>query len=73
MFLEHDGIAGPEGGTKQKPVGLVYVGLYIDGQTYVKELNLFGGRRRIRTVGVALALDFLRRNLIKNKSLNLNS
>lgn len=67
------GIAGPQGGTKQKPVGLVYVGLYIDGVTYVKELNLFGGRRRIRTVSVALALDFLRRNLIKNKSLNLNS
>ena len=42
------GIAGPTGGTKEKPVGLVYVGICVMGETEVKELHLNGTREEIR-------------------------
>jgi nicotinamide-nucleotide amidase len=60
------GLAGPGGGSAEKPVGLVYVGLYMDGKVYVKELNLSGDRQSIRNRTVTIALDFLRRKLISN-------
>jgi nicotinamide-nucleotide amidase len=64
--LSTTGIAGPEGGTDKKPVGLVYIGLYIEGRdTQTKELRLSGHRQTIRRRAVAMALDFLRRNLIE--------
>jgi competence/damage-inducible protein CinA C-terminal domain len=60
------GIAGPDGGTEQKPVGLVYVGLYIKGNVKTIELRLTGDRQHIRNLTVIRALDFLRRELIAN-------
>ncbi|MFN3699216.1 MAG: competence/damage-inducible protein A, partial [Dictyoglomus sp.] len=45
--LSATGIAGPEGATLDKPVGLVYLGLYINGETLYKELRLSGDRNRI--------------------------
>ena len=42
------GIAGPTGGTKEKPVGLVYVGICVMGETEVKELHLNGTREEVR-------------------------
>lgn len=57
------GIAGPTGGSDEKPVGLVYVGLSIDGRLSSKELDLGGGRANIRRRAVLNALDFLRRSL----------
>jgi nicotinamide-nucleotide amidase len=62
------GIAGPGGGTEEKPVGLVYVGLYIKGKVMVKKLNLSGSRQRIRQRTVISALDWLRRELLGDKS-----
>lgn len=58
------GIAGPGGGSTEKPVGLVYIGLYINEKIYVKKLNLAGNRQSIRARTVTIALDFLRRKLI---------
>lgn len=46
--LSTTGIAGPMGGTKQKPVGLVYIGLALPEKTYVYELHLKGTRQEIR-------------------------
>ncbi|KEI12067.1 damage-inducible protein CinA [Clostridium novyi B str. ATCC 27606] len=59
------GIAGPAGGTKEKPVGLVYVGLYIKGDVKTKELHLVGDRQRVRDHAVIRSLEWLRRELIK--------
>lgn len=57
------GVAGP-GPSEGKPEGLVYVGIYIDGKTYIKELHLAGKRNVIRERAAYSALDFLRRKLI---------
>lgn len=58
------GIAGPGGGTKEKPVGLVFVGLYLNGTVKTKELNLIGDRQKVRSRAVAQTLDWLRREII---------
>ena len=53
------GIAGPGGGTPEKPVGLVYVSACVNGKTISKELRLRGGRRMIRERAVENALILL--------------
>lgn len=58
------GIAGPNGGTDEKPVGLVYIGCCYKGQCHVIELSLSGNRQRIREVSVARALRFLRETIL---------
>jgi nicotinamide-nucleotide amidase len=57
------GIAGPGGGTPEKPVGLVYIGLADGKQTEVVERIFPGDRERIRWYATQLALDQLRRKL----------
>lgn len=53
------GIAGPDGGTLEKPVGLVYVGLYLKGEIMAKELRLSGDRYSIRSQTTLIALEWL--------------
>ncbi|MFL0270212.1 competence/damage-inducible protein A [Candidatus Clostridium radicumherbarum] len=63
------GVAGPGGGTLEKPVGLIYIGLYFKGKVKVKKLNCNGDRQKVRNRTVVAALDLLRReisNYIKN-------
>ena len=59
------GIAGPGGGTEEKPVGLVYAGLCIDGITKVKKFNFKADRQKVRTRTMMNVLDWLRRELEK--------
>ncbi|MCL2592015.1 MAG: competence/damage-inducible protein A [Defluviitaleaceae bacterium] len=59
------GIAGPDGGTDEKPVGLVYIAVFINGNVIVKEFNFKGNRQRIRERTAINALDTLRRELLK--------
>jgi len=61
--LSTTGVAGP-GLSEGKPEGLVYIGLYIDGKTTVKELQLAGKRNVIRERAAYSALDLLRRKLL---------
>lgn len=61
--LSTTGIAGPGGGTAEKPVGLVYVALATKERTYVRRLQLGGNRDRIRHTAALNALDMLRREL----------
>ncbi|MBV4440344.1 competence/damage-inducible protein A [Clostridium tyrobutyricum] len=62
--LSTTGIAGPDGGSEEKPVGLVYVGLYIKGDVFVKKLQLSGERNKVRNRAAVSAIDYLRRKLI---------
>ncbi|MDF2906662.1 MAG: cinA [Herbinix sp.] len=57
------GIAGPDGGTEEKPVGLVYIACLVEDKVTVKELRLKGNRLKIRDQSVIAALDLLRRQL----------
>jgi nicotinamide-nucleotide amidase len=58
------GIAGPSGGSLEKPVGLVYVGLCINGEVKTKMLNLSGDRQKIRERATMQLLDLVRRELL---------
>ena len=58
------GIAGPGGGSEEKPVGLVYVALADDAHTEHRKLLLPGDRQLIRWRASQAALDLLRRRLI---------
>ena len=50
------GIAGPGGGSAEKPVGTVYIGIKIKDYRYVKKFNFKGSRERIRKLTVMNAL-----------------
>lgn len=54
------GIAGPDGGTKEKPVGLVYISCNVKGKITVKECHFKGDREKIRRSSVAAALMLAR-------------
>lgn len=58
------GIAGPDGGTDEKPVGLVYVGICYRGETEVLKLQLHGNRDRVRFGAVMHSLNAIRRKII---------
>lgn len=62
--LSVTGIAGPDGGTEEKPVGLVYIALSGEVQTEHRKLQLPGDRHLIRWRASQAALDLLRRRLI---------
>jgi nicotinamide-nucleotide amidase len=60
------GIAGPDGGTPDKPVGLVYIALAGKSGERVTQLRLpSSGRERIRAHAVRVALEMLRREILK--------
>ena len=61
--LSATGIAGPGGGTEEKPVGLVYIGCYVNGETTVKECRFEGSRMENRLHTVETALQLLLRQL----------
>ena len=58
------GVAGPGGGTADKPVGLVYVGVCINGEATTEKFNLTGNRDEVRVRAASHALDALRRRLM---------
>lgn len=59
------GIAGPDGGTAQKPVGLVYIGCCCKGTTYVEQFQFRGNRSKVRESAVANALTLLRKVILQ--------
>jgi nicotinamide-nucleotide amidase len=63
--LSTTGIAGPDGGTPEKPVGLVYIGCTIGGVTTVERSIMYGQRDQVRERAAYAALDLLRRRLLQ--------
>ena len=61
--LSITGVAGPDGGTEEKPVGLVYLGIAGPEGTAVTHRRFLGDRERIRVFTTQAALDLLRRRL----------
>ena len=59
------GIAGPSGGTADKPVGLVYICLYDGKNKFIKKLNFTRERNYNRKYACLHALDMIRRYLLK--------
>lgn len=58
------GIAGPDGGSEEKPVGLVYIGLSYKGKTEVQEHYFVGKRDKIRERATYTALNWLRKAML---------
>jgi len=57
------GIAGPDGGTPTKPVGTVFVGLAVRGETLARRFYFSGDRAAVKWQSTQAALDMLRRSL----------
>jgi nicotinamide-nucleotide amidase len=60
LGLSTTGIAGPTGGTPEKPVGLVYVGLSLGEEAAVREFHLRGDRWRVKDRAARHALNLAR-------------
>ncbi len=58
------GIAGPDGGSLEKPVGLVYMSCYCLGKVYTEKNQYTGSRSKIREYAVASALTLLRQAIL---------
>ena len=65
LGLSTTGIAGPTGATPGKPVGLVYLGVCLDGVTETRKVVLSGDRQMVQLRAARSALDLGRRALLK--------
>lgn len=65
--LSVTGIAGPAGGTEEKPAGLVFIGCYLNGHTRVEEFHFTGNREKNRDYAVVRALTLLREELLGDR------
>ncbi len=59
------GIAGPSGGSPEKPVGTVHIAVTGAGAARERELHLTGDRERVRWQAAQIALDLVRRQLLE--------
>jgi nicotinamide-nucleotide amidase len=63
--LATTGVAGPGGGSPEKPVGTVYVALTGSGETIVKKLFFPTDRETFKQIATQAALELLRRKLLE--------
>ncbi len=63
MGLAISGIAGPDGGTEQKPVGTVHIGLAVSQEVHAAKYRFWGTRKQIKHNAAMMALDWVRRYL----------
>ncbi len=59
------GLAGPDGGTAKKPVGLVYIACSVKGNVTVQEYHFNGNRAKIRENATASALTLMRKCILE--------
>jgi len=62
------GLAGPDGGTPETPIGLVFVGCSVNNKVIVKKFQFKGNRQKIRDNAVVYALDLVRRCILEEYS-----
>ena len=63
LGLAVTGIAGPDGGTKEKPVGTVHVGLGTKDEVFTGKYRFWGNREQVKMNASMMALDYVRRYL----------
>jgi nicotinamide-nucleotide amidase len=59
------GIAGPDGGTEEKPVGTVYIAIATAEENWVTKFHFIGDRRQIREITAQSGLDLIRKYLLQ--------
>jgi nicotinamide-nucleotide amidase len=64
LGLSTTGVAGPDGGTPEKPVGTVYLGLAWEGGSVTRRYQLWGTRDWVKLLASQIALDWLRRHAL---------
>ena len=67
LGLAVTGVAGPDGGSEDKPVGTVFISLAAPDGCWTKRFQFNGSRDEIRTLTAWTALDWLRRYLLKKE------
>jgi nicotinamide-nucleotide amidase len=67
LAISTTGIAGPDGGSAQKPVGLVYVGLAAPGGVQAEKIQLYGERESVRQLTVQAALNKVRVHMLNSE------
>jgi nicotinamide-nucleotide amidase len=66
LGLAVTGIAGPDGGTEDKPVGTVHIGLAFRSETFSGKYRFWGKREQNKMNSAVMALDWVRRVLHGN-------
>ena len=64
LAIAVSGIAGPSGGTKEKPVGLVWFGIFLSGSVACEQQIFSGDRHAIREQAILHALTILNQSLV---------
>ena len=70
LGLAVTGIAGPDGGSREKPVGTVHIGLATDNKTFSERYHFIGLRGQVKQHSSTMALDWIRRYLNGNPFLS---
>ena len=63
LALAVTGVAGPDGGTREKPVGTVHVGLAAGNNTFSGRYRFWGNRYQVKLNTSMMAMDYVRRYL----------
>ncbi|SPF50758.1 putative competence-damage inducible protein [Candidatus Desulfosporosinus infrequens] len=67
LAVSTTGIAGPEGGSDQKPVGLVYIGIAAPEGVQAKKFQFYGERESVRQLTVQAALNEVRQHMLNSE------
>ncbi|EGW38271.1 competence/damage-inducible protein A [Desulfosporosinus sp. OT] len=67
LAVSTTGIAGPDGGSDQKPVGLVYIGIATPEGVHAKKFQFYGERESVRQLTVQAALNEVRLHMLKSE------